>query len=143
MSPQRPGNENFPANQVVAPVAQEVGLQYQPWFGTDDDDLEYPTINVHYDFEPKDWNRKKDELRDRIALRRERNKFLANVVDQDRSHANCCPGKGERYALQKAVTDDQRMRICAAAGGTARKLPEALRTGTGQPRAAMASCSSS
>lgn len=33
MSPQRPGNENFPANQVTAPVAQEVGLRYQPWYG--------------------------------------------------------------------------------------------------------------
>ncbi|KEP59952.1 UNVERIFIED_CONTAM: hypothetical protein HHA_217490 [Hammondia hammondi] len=82
MSPQRPGNENFPPNTVVAPVAANVGLQYQPWSGSDADDLEYPTVNVHYNFEPKDWNKKRDELRDRIAFHREKNKFLANA-DQD------------------------------------------------------------
>ncbi|PFH37428.1 hypothetical protein BESB_038860 [Besnoitia besnoiti] len=31
MSPQRPGNENFPSSTVAAPVAQNVGLQYPPW----------------------------------------------------------------------------------------------------------------
>ncbi|CRG97031.1 conserved Plasmodium protein, unknown function [Plasmodium gallinaceum] len=41
MNPIKRGNENFPVNNITEE--------------TDNFDSEYPSFNVHYNFEPKDW----------------------------------------------------------------------------------------
>merc|ERR1712048_412615 len=79
MEPQRPGNENFPEGSVTPMVGQNVGLQYPPWQGFDEDDLNYPTVNVHYDHEVKDWVKKLEDAENEISRRREANRFLTNM----------------------------------------------------------------
>ncbi|CBZ55800.1 conserved hypothetical protein [Neospora caninum Liverpool] len=139
MSPQRPGNENLPPNTVVAPVAQNIGLQYPPWSGSDADDLEYPTVNVHYDFEPKDWNKKREELRDRIALRRERNKFLANADQDQMDLADVIEGQNSQLQGMSALLVEQALQARnTAAGVVEKKIPEAIKTGTALGTNAMA-----
>ncbi|KFH15871.1 hypothetical protein TGMAS_217490 [Toxoplasma gondii MAS] len=140
MSPQRPGNENFPPNTVVAPVAANVGLQYQPWSGSDADDLEYPTVNVHYNFEPKDWNKKRDALRDRIAFDREKNKFLANADQDQVDLQDVIEGQNAQLQGMTALLVEEAMEAKnAAAGVVAKKIPEGVKTGTALGTSAMES----
>lgn len=63
MSPSRPGNENMPANEQTSDGKHE-GLPYDPVKGDDSDDSAYPTINIHFHYEPEAVKEQSEALND-------------------------------------------------------------------------------
>ena len=80
MSPSRPGNENMPENEQTSDGKHE-GLPYSPVKGKDSDDPTYPTINIHFQYEPDAVKEQSEFLKDQKKFEDSFNKFQDHVQE--------------------------------------------------------------